>query len=130
VSQCLSCQFYDRKSARAADGKGLQWGLCRRDAPQLNTTNAKTHAIEGVWPTVRDDDWCGQWQAQRKPEASAPSATLLVQNASRAQGPRTQQMSTGPRTQQMTTGTRTLPTNGGAAAIAAGYKPTAAKSSK
>jgi hypothetical protein len=19
--------------------------------------------IEGVWPTVRDDDWCGEWKA-------------------------------------------------------------------
>ena len=129
MSQCLSCQHYDRKSARAADARGLQWGLCRRDAPQLNTTNAKSHAIEGIWPTVRDDDWCGQWQASRNAQASTPTATVLVQNASRAaQGPRTQQM--GPRTQQMPTGPRTLPMNGGAAAIAAGYKPTGGKATK
>jgi len=25
--------------------------------------------IEGVWPTVRDDDWCGEWKAAaRRPE--------------------------------------------------------------
>jgi len=122
VTQCLSCQFYDRKSARAADARGLQWGLCRRDAPQLNPSNSKSHAIEGVWPTVRDDDWCGEWQAQRKSEVAAPSATVLVQSTTKAaQGPRTQTLASGP---------RTLPMNGGAAAIAAGYKPTAGKTSK
>lgn len=131
MSQCLTCQFYDRKSARAADARGLQWGLCRRDAPQLNTGNAKTHAIEGVWPTVRDDDWCGQWEAQKKSEAAAPSATMLVQGASHsAQGPRTQTLANGPRTQTLANGPRTLPMHGGAAAIAAGYKPTAGKGPK
>ena len=117
---CLSCQFYDRKSARAADARGLQWGLCRREAPQLNTSNAKSHAIEGVCPTVRDDDWCGQWQAQKNVEASAPTAAMLVQNA-KSQGPRTQTLAGGP---------RTLPMHGGAAAIAAGYKPMAGKRTK
>jgi hypothetical protein len=28
----------------------------------LNPINAKSYMIEGVWPTVRDDDWCGEWK--------------------------------------------------------------------
>ncbi|HEX8010464.1 MAG TPA: hypothetical protein VF814_05960 [Casimicrobiaceae bacterium] len=23
---------------------------------------AKTYVVEGVWPLVRDDDWCGEWK--------------------------------------------------------------------
>ena len=25
--------------------------------------SAKTYVIEGIWPVVRDDDWCGEWFA-------------------------------------------------------------------
>ena len=120
MSQCVNCQFYDRKSARAADARGLQWGLCRRAAPHLNPSTAKSHAIEGVWPTVRDDDWCGEWQPQRKTEP-AQSAAMIVQGAAKslpasARGPNTVQA-----------GPRTIPIHGSAASIAAGYKPTGAK---
>lgn len=120
MSQCLTCQYYDRKSARAADARGLQWGLCRRDAPHLNTVNAKAHAIEGIWPTVRDDDWCGQWQAQRRVPASEARPVSIQPPADHALNIRTQQGH----------GPRTLPMQGGAAAIAAGYKPTPAKPAK
>jgi hypothetical protein len=34
----------------------------------LSPVNAKVSMIEGVWPTIRDDDWCGEWKA-------APRAT-------------------------------------------------------
>jgi len=120
VSQCLTCQFYDRKNVRAADARGLQWGLCRREAPHLNTVTAKSHAIEGVWPKVRDDDWCGQWQAQRKVDVNTTTATMLVQAGAKPAQPvrPPSPASAGP---------RTLPMHGGAAAIAAGYKPTAGK---
>ncbi|MDQ6620925.1 MAG: hypothetical protein M3Z31_14745 [Pseudomonadota bacterium] len=124
MSQCLSCVFYDRKSARAADGRGLQWGLCRREAPHLNTSNAKSHTVEGVWPTVRDDDWCGEWQAQRHLDATT-SAAILVQSGARPAS------SAASRAQAaLNQGPRTLPMHGGAAAIAAGYKPTGHKPAK
>lgn len=121
MSQCLTCQFYDRKTVRAADARGLQWGLCRREAPQLSPSNPKSHAIEGVWPTVRDDDWCGQHQAARKAEGVTPAATLVQGGATPAQAPARVPSAAA-------TGPRTLPMHGGAAAIAAGYKPTAHKS--
>ncbi len=28
----------------------------------LHPINAKSYMIEGVWPHVRDDDWCGEWK--------------------------------------------------------------------
>jgi hypothetical protein len=70
VERCLSCQYYDRQIAKDADGKATQWGQCRRSAPALSPINAKSYMIEGVWPTVRDDDWCGEWKTGgvRKPE--------------------------------------------------------------
>lgn len=64
MEKCMSCQFYDRKSA-AGEARSPQWGQCRRTSPMLSpTTTAKSYMIEGVWPTVRDDDWCGEWKVQ------------------------------------------------------------------
>jgi len=28
----------------------------------LNPVNPKPYLVEGIWPTVRDDDWCGEWK--------------------------------------------------------------------
>jgi hypothetical protein len=62
VEKCLSCQFYDRRNSTQNDGKGTLWGQCRRTAPMLHPLNAKSYMVEGVWPHVRDDDWCGEWK--------------------------------------------------------------------
>ena len=63
MEKCVSCQFYDRKSGKeSGDSRAIQWGQCRRTAPMLNPVNTKSYMIEGVWPTVRDDDWCGEWK--------------------------------------------------------------------
>ena len=63
MEKCVSCQFYDRKSGKEVnDSRAVQWGQCRRTAPMLNPVNTKSYMIEGVWPTVRDDDWCGEWK--------------------------------------------------------------------
>lgn len=121
MTSCVNCQFYDRKGARAADARGLRWGLCRRDAPRLSPVLVKSHAVEGIWPTVRDDDWCGQWQASKRPLADAVPAALNALPARPATPPRTI-------IQPPSIAARALPMNGGAAAIAAGYKTTSAKS--
>ena len=64
----MNCQYYDRQADKS-DGKATAWGQCRRTAPSLSPINAKSYMIEGVWPTVRDDDWCGEWKAAaRRPE--------------------------------------------------------------
>src|SRR5215470_17013284 len=60
MEKCQTCQYYDRK--KTAAGSSPSSGQCRRSAPQLNPVNAKSYLIEGVWPLVRDDDWCGEWK--------------------------------------------------------------------
>ena len=62
VEKCINCQFYDRRHAKPLDGKAPLWGQCRRHSPRLNPITAKTYVVEGVWPLVRDDDWCGEWK--------------------------------------------------------------------
>ena len=62
MEKCQVCQFYDRQNVKPNDGKVTQWGQCRREAPMLHPINAKSYMIEGVWPHVRDDDWCGEWK--------------------------------------------------------------------
>lgn len=77
MDRCLNCQFYDRKREKTNGGQSLRWGQCRRTAPLLNPAQGKSYAIEGVWPTVRDDDWCGEWKVtmarpdMRRPEPHA-----------------------------------------------------------
>ena len=62
MDKCFGCQFYDRQNANQTDSRGIQWGQCRRSAPMLHPINQKSFMIEGVWPHVRDDDWCGEWK--------------------------------------------------------------------
>jgi hypothetical protein len=77
VERCIGCQYYDRGKNRATDQGVLRWGQCRRSAPVLSPVNAKVSMIEGVWPTIRDDDWCGEWKAAaRLPMRRAADAVL------------------------------------------------------
>jgi hypothetical protein len=62
MERCTGCQFYDRTRGQG-ESKAANAGQCRRNAPQLSPINQKSYMIEGVWPTVRDDDWCGEWKA-------------------------------------------------------------------
>ena len=62
VEKCINCRFYDRRHAKPLDGKAPLWGQCRRHAPMLNPITAKAYVVEGIWPLVRDDDWCGEWK--------------------------------------------------------------------
>ena len=62
VEKCVNCQYYDRRHSRPTDGKAPMWGQCRRHSPALNPVTAKAYVVEGVWPLVRDDDWCGEWK--------------------------------------------------------------------
>jgi hypothetical protein len=69
VDKCIGCNFYDRQVNSPADSRGSSWGQCRRMAPMLHPINQKSFMIEGVWPHVRDDDWCGEWKAAvRRPD--------------------------------------------------------------
>jgi hypothetical protein len=74
VEKCLNCQYYDRRNARPNDGRApVMWGQCRRHSPQVNPMTAtKAYLVEGAWPLVRDDDWCGEWRAPTR-TSIAPS---------------------------------------------------------
>jgi hypothetical protein len=74
VEKCVNCRFYDRRHAKPLDGKAPLWGQCRRHAPQLNPNpiNAKAYVVEGIWPLVRDDDWCGEWKVILRAEEWVP----------------------------------------------------------
>ena len=70
MERCMTCMYYDRNKA-GGDAKAGNAGECRRNGPSLSPINQKSYMIEGVWPTVRDDDWCGEWKAlQRRVDTS------------------------------------------------------------
>ena len=79
VEKCINCRFYDRRHAKPLDGKAPLWGQCRRHAPHLNPVTAKAYVVEGIWPLVRDDDWCGEWKILLfEAEGSHPDAPALA----------------------------------------------------
>ena len=83
MEKCVGCQYYDRDEVHAQD-KGVRWGKCRRTGPMVHPVSAKSYMVEGVWPSVRDDDWCGEWAAsKRRPDAAAIDArnAMLMQSA-------------------------------------------------
>jgi hypothetical protein len=88
VEKCLNCQFYDRRNARPTDGRAAMWGQCRRHSAHLNPLSAKSYLVEGVWPLVRDDDWCGEWKAptlaSMSRATSVPRTDELVKPAAAA----------------------------------------------
>jgi hypothetical protein len=79
VEKCVACQFYDRNDAHVED-KGVRWGKCRRTGPIVHPMSTKSYLVEGIWPSVRDDDWCGEWTAskRRSDSAAADPRNLLM----------------------------------------------------
>jgi hypothetical protein len=89
VHKCVACQYYDRNEAEPEE-HGVRWGQCRRTGPIVHPLSAKAYMIEGVWPHVRDDDWCGEWAAgNRRPDSAAAAAmsSLMMQSAATAARP-------------------------------------------
>lgn len=75
MDRCLNCQYFDRNPS--AGGKSAHAGQCRRHAPSLSPINPKTYMIEGVWPTVRDEDWCGEYKlGGRRPDTQRADALI------------------------------------------------------
>jgi hypothetical protein len=89
LQKCVACQFYDRDDARTED-KGVRWGKCRRTGPIVHPVSAKAYMVEGIWPHVRDDDWCGEWVASNRrldSPATAAMSSLLMQTSASAVRP-------------------------------------------
>ncbi len=101
MERCVSCQYYDRQNGKASDGKSMHSGPCRRAAPKLNPVNPKSYLIEGVWPTVRDDDWCGEWKGLVRRvdpvrNVEAPGPSTAQPRPTRTEGPRATMISATP----------------------------------
>lgn len=98
VEKCVNCQYYDRRRARPADGKAPMWGQCRKHSPHLNPVTAKAYVVEGVWPLVRDDDWCGEWRVlTRIAEEPLPETVALASEDAPTQEPAETPAATRPR---------------------------------
>ncbi|MBK9676535.1 MAG: hypothetical protein IPO82_15350 [Betaproteobacteria bacterium] len=78
MEKCATCHYYDRRHARGQDGRSSRSGPCRRSAPMLSPVSTKSYQIEGVWPTVRDDDWCGEWKILLRRPAVVPAQQVAV----------------------------------------------------
>jgi hypothetical protein len=81
MTRCVGCRFYDRDERASADGGNLRWGSCRRSVPTLHPAPGRTVSSQGVWPRVRDDDWCGAWEARQtavEPAVALDADSLLV----------------------------------------------------
>ena len=86
MKKCVACQFYDRNDLDTREN-GVRWGKCRRTGPIVHPLSAKSYLVEGVWPNVRDDDWCGEWVlGNRGPDSTAIAAmnSLMMQSAQAA----------------------------------------------
>jgi len=77
MDRCQHCQYYERNPSGGGGGKSPSAGLCRRHSPALSPINPKTYLIEGVWPTVRDEDWCGEFKLAAR-RSDAPRADALI----------------------------------------------------
>ena len=88
MQKCVACRFYDRNDVKTEEN-GVRWGKCRRTGPLLHPLSAKTYLVEGVWPSVRDDDWCGEWVlGNRQPNATAIAAMSSLMQSAQATAPR------------------------------------------
>ena len=77
MPKCVGCQYYDRNEPHA-ENKGNGWGKCRRSVPIVHPVSAKAYMVEGVWPHVRDDDWCGEWAASKRLDAAQANPRNLM----------------------------------------------------
>ena len=57
--RCDGCKWMSKRDS------GKDFGECKRHPPvRAGMVNAYTYDHLGVWPLVRPDDWCGEFQAK------------------------------------------------------------------
>ena len=89
MRKCVACQYFDRSESRSTQDSAQRRGQCRRGMPVLNLSTAKGYVVEGVWPHVREDDWCGEWLASERiePQVKRPLESLLQAGGSAVRAP-------------------------------------------
>lgn len=60
---CKTCRFY--QPHKKGNGADLEVGFCRRYAPR-HVSGVGTGYEEILWPTVTEDDWCGEYEMWRR----------------------------------------------------------------
>ncbi len=132
MRKCVACQFYDRHESNSDQGSAQRWGQCRRGVPTLNPVPAKGYMVEGLWPHVRDDDWCGEWIAAERTETQVKHALDSLMQGSAPSG-RVPLMTPTPGTRSASSfatpaaGASSPPPPMAMSAAAAGAKPLAAE---
>jgi hypothetical protein len=58
---CSACRFFDRFYSSCSSG------FCRRSPPRIIGKHEDGDWMAN-WPTVDDDDWCGEYQPNTKGE--------------------------------------------------------------
>jgi hypothetical protein len=68
---CAECRFFDRYRPTGDHGQ------CRRRAPvafvdEYGPAECRTRTIEGAFPSVLSDWWCGEFEAREEPAPEEP----------------------------------------------------------
>jgi len=59
--KCKTCQFYKANSGIGSEEYPLSIGLCQLKPPVMVKSN-ETHRSESRWPSMRENDSCGEWE--------------------------------------------------------------------
>ena len=63
--RCGSCRFGFYVEGTEKQGRCGIWGVCRRHAPRPLAGGVGTGHSDWEWPTVNEDEWCGEWAYPR-----------------------------------------------------------------
>lgn len=78
MERCANCRFWPISEWSTPDhprglgtGDGGRHSDCRRHAPpRADAKHYHPHErmyVNAAWPTTREDDWCGDWEARETP---------------------------------------------------------------
>ena len=58
--KCAECRFFDKMGMTHCN-----WGVCRRNAPSGSFVGTNLEQMKVLWPIVRENDWCGDYQPKQ-----------------------------------------------------------------
>jgi hypothetical protein len=66
---CLTCRFYHQTKPQ------LLQGFCLAYPPSINQHPVTGRLGVGLFPIVRDDMWCGEWNEREREEGELENGT-------------------------------------------------------